>query len=92
MAGYHLKNIPRGELGELSKIKEEVLELEDAMDQKVRIMALVELSDLYGAMECFLNKHFSDISMGDLARMSEVTKRAFTSGARKPRQPSGEQD
>ena len=85
MAGYHLKDIPRGEIGELSKIKEELLELEDAMEQSARIMALVELSDLYGAMECFLQQHFPDMSMDDLERMSTVTKRAFSSCARLPR-------
>ena len=80
--GYHLKEIPKGQVGEISKIKEEILELEDALDQNVKIMALVELSDLYGSIELFLEKHFPDIKMDDLKKMSDVTQRAFKNGRR----------
>ena len=81
--GYHKKTPPKGDLGEFSKIKEEVLELEDSLKQKNPIMALVELSDLYGAMECFLLKNYPDITMGDLKTMSEATQRSFVNGFRK---------
>ena len=82
MAGYHLNNIPKGEIGEISKIQEEVLELEDAFNQGVRVMTLCELSDLYGAMEAFLERYYDDISMDDIKAMSRVTRRAFKSGER----------
>lgn len=83
--GYHLKKIKKGKIGEVSKIQEEVDELKDALDQKNKIMALVELSDLYGSIDLFLKKHFPDLSMNDLKIMSETTQRAFVNGHRKPR-------
>lgn len=82
MAGYHLIDIPRGTYGELSKIKEEVAEIEDSVTQGCKIMELVELSDLYGAMEGYLTKYHPGTTMEDLRIMSSITKRAFRSGAR----------
>lgn len=57
MAGYHLYNIPRGELGQFSKISEEFLEFTDALDQNCHVMALVELSDLMGSIKCYYKAH-----------------------------------
>jgi hypothetical protein len=82
MAGYHIKEIPKGTYGTVGKILEEALELEDAQNQGVRIMALMELSDLYGAMQGYLEQEFPGISMEDLAKMSKVTERVFQSGGR----------
>jgi len=82
MAGYHKKHIEKGVIGEFSKVLEEIEEIKDAVDQGCKIMELVELSDLYGAIELYVeNKH--QISMNDLKVMSDITKRAFNSGARK---------
>lgn len=83
LAGYHKAHIEKGELGELSKIKEEYDEMVDAHLQGNRIMLLAEASDLYGALEAFLDKHFPGFNMDDLATMSDATKRAFHSGRRK---------
>lgn len=83
MAGYHKKVIARGEYGKISKIKEEVAELEDALEQGNKIMALVELSDLLGAITGFLKQEFNgEITLRDLKVMSKATKRAFRSGRR----------
>jgi hypothetical protein len=79
--GYHTVDIPKGELGEFSKIKEECLELEDALEQGSEIMALVELADLYGAIEAYLEKHHK-LTVGDLKKFSDITKRAFKNGRR----------
>lgn len=81
--GYHLTPIAKGELGQISKILEEADELQDAADQGIKVMILTELSDLYGAIDAYLNKHFPGITMTDLAAMSLVTKRAFDNGGRK---------
>lgn len=86
--GYHLATIPRGELGESSKILEEVLELQDAESQGCRIMGLCELADIYGALQAYLEKHHpvdgsNGIDMDDLERMAFLTRRAFESGRRK---------
>ena len=83
MGGYHLADIPKGTIGQSSKILEEVLELQDAEAQGCKIMGLVELSDIVGAVELYLEKNFPDISMKDLKRMSKITRRAFEDGTRK---------
>ncbi len=80
--GYHLADIPRGELGEVSKIKEELAELDDALAQDCKVMALVELSDLIGAIEHYLVKHHPGVTLADLQRFSAITRRAFENGRR----------
>lgn len=82
MAGYHIKDIKKGVIGELSKVYEEVEEIKDAEDQGIDIMLLVELSDLVGAIQLYLEKHHPSITLEDLIKMSNVTQRAFNSGAR----------
>lgn len=80
--GYHLREIARGVYGEASKIREEADEFADATEQQASIMALVELSDLYGAIRGYLAKNHPSITMDELARMSEITERAFVNGQR----------
>lgn len=80
--GYHLTEIPKGTIGESSKILEEILELQDAETQGAKVMALVELSDMIGAVEHYLAKHFPDMTLDDLRCMSDITKRAFRNGRR----------
>jgi hypothetical protein len=52
--GYHLRDIPRGVFGQLSKIQEEILECEDAYNQGSSVMLLLELADLVGAIRGYL--------------------------------------
>jgi hypothetical protein len=78
--GYHLTEIPKGTLGELSKIEEEFLELKDAYQQDCKIMMMVELSDMYGAIEEFCITQ--GITMDDIKKFSNITKRAFKNGRR----------
>lgn len=80
--GYHLTEIKKGVVGESSKILEEVHELLDAEAQGSKIMALAELSDLYGAIEMYLLQNHPDIEMDDLKIMSQITTRAFENGRR----------
>jgi len=81
MSGYHLSEIPRGEYGDISKVKEEVYEFIDARRQNVRIMEMHELSDIYGALEAVAKTY--NLTMDDLKAMSDCTKRAFNEGKRK---------
>jgi len=81
MAGYHLREIRKGELGRLSKIQEELDELKDAEFQFSKIMIHVELADLYGAVEAYAKTY--GLTMEDLKLFSDITKRAFENGARK---------
>lgn len=80
--GYHLAMIAKGELGESSKIQEELDELIDAESQFCRVMMLVELSDLIGAVKAYLKNKFPDTSIQDLEKMADVTERAFLAGER----------
>ena len=80
--GYHLAHIEKGQLGDISKIEEEVAELRDAKTQGARIMELVELSDLVGAIRLYLGKHHPTFSLTDLIVMSDITERAFKNGHR----------
>lgn len=82
MSGYHLREIPKGVLGQLSKIYEEIEEVKDANEQDNPIMVLLELSDVIGAIESYLGTYHPNLGIDDLIKMSEATQRAFRSGAR----------
>jgi len=45
-------------------------------------MILVELSDILGAIEAYLDKHHPGMKLDDLKKMSDITKRAFINGRR----------
>lgn len=80
--GYHKRAIVvRGILGETSKIEEELDELKEAFEQDNKILALCELSDLYGAMEAVAEK--LGVNMEDIKKMAAATKRSFQSGERR---------
>ena len=89
--GYHIAPIPKGTLGELSKVHEEVCEAIDAQQQGVAVMVLVELSDTIGAIEAYLAQHHPSVTLADLTAMAAVTRRAFAAGQRHDRPtPNGE--
>lgn len=81
MAGYHISPITDGALGLSSKIREELDELQDAEKQDCVIMAVMEASDIYGALKWWAKRHH--LTMEDLRIMNDITERAFTSGERK---------
>lgn len=82
--GYHKKKINKGEVGKISKIREELEELEDASEQGNLIMCLCELSDIWLAMDKYLQFKFSgEFDMDDVACMARATEEAFKSGYRK---------
>lgn len=78
---YHKNEIPEGVYGELSKVKEEFYELMDAREQGSKVMELIELSDLVGAIEGYIQIHYG-MEIDDLRKFSNITKRAFKSGSR----------
>lgn len=79
---YHINEIPKGVVGELSKIYEEVAEIKDSEDQGASLMVLIEISDLVGAITLYLEKHHPSLTIEDMIAMSNITRRAFESGAR----------
>lgn len=80
--GYHIADIKKGELGKFSKIREEYEEFCDANEQKNRVMELIELSDLIGAIESYTTKNYN-VSLEDLIKMTRATQSAFLDGIRK---------
>lgn len=81
-AGYHVRDIPKGELGQASKITEEYLEFMDAVEQNNKILAVIELSDLIGAIDSYLKVNCGDVNLEDVMKMMQVTRRAFENGKR----------
>lgn len=79
--GYHTREIPKGELGHFSKVREEFLELEDAHDNGNPILELCEMADLIGAIEAYALEHY-DIELVDIIQMKQCTKEAFEEGKR----------
>lgn len=84
--GYHSREIARGKYGELSKILEELDEAFDADAQGDAVMLLVELADMVGAIEGFLERRYPGINVEMLCVHSRNTKRAFEAGHRVPRE------
>lgn len=78
--GYHITKITKGTYGDLSKVQEELDEAIDATRQGSEILLLVELADLYGALEAVAERNGT--TMGQLQVFSDITKRAFINGAR----------
>ena len=78
--GYHKREIPKGKLGEFSKITEEYMELLDAHEQDVCILELCELADLVGAIDAYVGKF--NMSIGSLIKMKNLTESAFIDGTR----------
>ncbi len=81
--GYHVTEIEKGELGELSKVREELAELFDAELQGAAVMELCEASDLIGALRAWLTRHHPGRTLDDLIKMADLNERAFRSGRRK---------
>lgn len=82
--GYHKNQIIRGEYGQFNKITEEYDELVDASQQNNKILILVELSDLLGAIDGYTRNHFN-ISIEDVLKMTKATQQSFEDGTRKGR-------
>ncbi len=78
--GYHKTNINKGELGKFSKIREEFEELQDAINQDNKVLAICELADLIGAIEAYSETF--NLSLKDLIQMKDSTKSAFLDGSR----------
>lgn len=80
--GYHRKKIKKGVYGLFSKIKEEFEELEDAHEQGSKILELVELADLYGAIEKYAETQLKS-DMQQIKYFAHLTNKAFKDGSRK---------
>lgn len=77
---YHKLSIHKHKYGSPYKIYEEFLEYVDALSNDNKIMALVELSDLFGVIENEAEK--LGVEIKDLKIMSDTTKKVFISGSR----------
>lgn len=79
---YHKLKIHKHNINSIFKIQEEFYEYVDAVATKNPVMAVQELSDLYGCIENEVVKY--GMSVDDLKVMSDLTKSVFNSGVRKP--------
>ena len=77
--GYHLREIAKGEIGEASKIVEEMNEFLDGVEQQNKILQMIELSDLIGAIELYAESKLGS-TLKDIIEFKDITKRAFESG------------
>lgn len=80
-SGYHKREIPKGVLGEFSKITEEFTELFDAVEQQNSILELCEMADLLGAIKHYSEKRYN-IGLDKLIMFMECTENAFKAGKR----------
>ena len=73
MSDWHKKEIAKGVLGELSKIKEELEEALDAEEQGQILMLFFELSDICGAAGLVAEKLSNGaITIDDLVKFSKL--------------------
>lgn len=79
--GYHKLDIHKHQQGSPYKIQEEFLEYIDALATGNKIMAVQELSDLFGCIKLEASKLGYDLN--DLRVMSDLTKKVFEEGTRK---------
>ncbi len=70
MSDWHIRKIPKGTYGELSKIKEELEEAYDSEERGQVLMLLFELSDIVGAAGGVAAKH--GMSLDDLVTFSKL--------------------
>lgn len=69
---FHKRPISKGKYGELSKIQEELEEAFDAEEQSHRLMLLLELSDIVGAVEGVLIKKDFKHTIEDLIKFARL--------------------
>lgn len=69
---WHNRKIKKGEYGEVSKVEEELDEAKEALEQGNRLMFLIELSDIVGAVEGIIEKY--GLSLEDLIKFSDKVK------------------
>lgn len=70
MSKWHIREIEKGKLGELSKVREELEEAVDSEEQGQDLMLLFELSDIIGACGLVANKY--GFSLDQLVKFSKL--------------------
>lgn len=80
MSGYHVTAIKKSGILSPYKLVEESIEFVDALASGNRIMAMVELSDLYGMVKQMANR--LNVTIEDIDAMSKATTGAFASKSR----------
>lgn len=78
MSKFHKnKQIPKGKIGEFSKIEEEFEELKDAIEQGDKVLTICELTDLIGAIDFYASNYYN-LSLNDLRMFSDKRKLTFS--------------
>lgn len=79
MSQWHIREIPKGTYGELSKIKEELEEAYDSEERGQVLMLMFELSDIIGAAGGVGAKY--GMSLDDLVKFSKLRSEIATGSA-----------
>ena len=82
--GYHLRDIPKGVVGEASKVIEEAFELLDAEEQGSGVMALWEMGDVLLALQTLRETKYPSMPWSEVEKTAEITRRVFENGVRGP--------
>ena len=77
---YHNVPVTNGTYGEVSKILEEVEEAMDADQRGLKVLVLVELSDMIGATLGYLEKHAPGMTLEDLVAFAETIRKLKSEG------------
>lgn len=85
--GYHINVIKKGVYGQISKVMEEFDEVMDSWEQKSPIMAMVELSDMLGAIEACADAELFNQCMEMASIIVDSSKRKTSWWSRKPAPP-----
>ena len=75
MSEWHVRKIERGVYGELSKVREELEEAEDSIEQNQPVMLIFELSDIIGACGGVAAKY--GLTLDDLVTFSKLRSRVL---------------
>ncbi len=78
MGAWHKRKIVKGNLGEISKIQEEVEEALDAEEQGQKVMLLIELADIVGATGLVAEKY--GMTLDDLVAFAKLRSEVMRNG------------
>ena len=87
---FHVMPVRRGTYGELSKVQEELDEALDAETRGQKLLLMIELSDIIGAVAGVAERH--GYSLDDLIQFSELRRNVFRQEAEEANAKESDED
>lgn len=87
---FHVMPVRQGTYGELSKIQEELDEALDAETRGQKLLLMIELSDIIGAVAGVAERH--GYSLDDLIQFSELRRNVFRQEAEEANAKESDED